>query len=104
MGGLEYPCTDETLTQSEQLGVAMAGRLLAGIGAVDHGEPTPEDISGAARVADKVAGEERYEPFASAAVYLRTAGIGATACARRWASRSCPTNCILFEQLRKSDD
>jgi hypothetical protein len=104
MGGPEYPCTDEALTQSEQLGIAMAGRLLAGIGAVDNGEPTADDIYGAARVADKVAGPERYEPFASAAAYLRTAGIGATACARRWANMNCPTNCILFEQLKKSDD
>lgn len=104
MDGHEFPCTDETLTQVEQLGVAMAGRLLAGIGAVDHGLPTPDDIHGAARIADKVAGDERYEPFASAAAYLRVSGIGATACARRWASRDCPTDCILYEKLRKSED
>jgi hypothetical protein len=96
MGNYEYPCMDEGLTQAEQLGLAMAGRLLAGIGAVDHGIPTSDDISAAARIADKVAGDERYEPFASASTYLRTAGIGATACAQRRAIMDCPINCPLL--------
>jgi hypothetical protein len=87
---------DESLTQTEQLGLAMAGRLLAGIGAVDHGLPSPDDIGAAARIADKVAGSEQYEPFASAATYLRVAGIGATACARRRAVMDCPINCPLL--------
>lgn len=105
MGSYEYPCMDEALTQSEQLGVAMAARLLGGRGAVDNSPvPSEASINSAARTADRLAGEEQLEPFASAATYLRVSGIGATACARRWASMECPINCVLFHELRESDD
>jgi hypothetical protein len=98
----EYPCLDDSLTETEQFGRAMAGRLLAGLGAVDHDDiPSERHLESAARVADRVAGEQRYEPFASASAYLRTAnGIGVAACARRWASFNCPVNCPLYRKER----
>ncbi|HEU4914678.1 MAG TPA: hypothetical protein VFT16_04750 [Candidatus Saccharimonadales bacterium] len=99
MDKFEHPCLDAS-TDTEQLGRAMAGRILAGIGAVDKDSvPDEHDMYIAARIADKVAGDNRCEPFATAASYLRTAnGLGVAACARRWASLGCPDECPLYSK------